>query len=48
MILPKVCYNGMDLRFQDFKTVIEYNSKLFKLTSQLKLWGEVIADNDML
>ena len=30
----------MYLRLQDFKTVSEYNSTLFKISSQLKLCGE--------
>ncbi|KAK8317552.1 hypothetical protein V6Z12_A13G117200 [Gossypium hirsutum] len=48
MILPKACYNWMHLRLQDFKTVIEYNSELFKISSQLKLCGENITDKDLL
>ena len=38
----------MHLWFQDFKTVIEYNSAVFRITSQLKLCGETIKDEDML
>lgn len=48
VILPKARYDWMHLRLQDFKTVSEYNSALFKITSQLKLCGEKITDADML
>ena len=30
----------MHLRLQDFKTISEYNSTLFKISSQLNLCGE--------
>ncbi|XP_074271489.1 uncharacterized protein LOC141595424 [Silene latifolia] len=33
---------------QDFKSVSEYNSAMFKITSQLKLCGEKINDEEML
>ncbi|GAV60393.1 UBN2 domain-containing protein, partial [Cephalotus follicularis] len=36
------------LRFQDFKTVSEYNSTLFKIVSQLKMCGEVITEDMLL
>ena len=36
MILPKARYDWMHLKLQDFKTVSEYNSALFKINSQLK------------
>ena len=36
VILPKARYDWMHLRLQDFKTVSEYNSALFKISSQLK------------
>ncbi|XP_074336793.1 uncharacterized protein LOC141673966 [Apium graveolens] len=48
VILPKARYDWMHLRLQDFKTVSEYNSTLFKICSQLKLCGENIIDADML
>ena len=38
----------MHQRLQDFKTVSEYNSALFKISSQLKLCGEKITEEDML
>ena len=39
-ILPRVRYEGMHLLFQDYKIVIEYNSTVFRITSQLKLCGK--------
>ena len=36
------------LALQDFKSVIEYNSALFKISLQSKLCGENITDEDML
>ena len=40
VILPKARYNWLYLRLQDFKSVSEYNSALFKIISLLKLCGE--------
>lgn len=37
-----------DLRLQDFESVHEYNYALYRITSQLKLCGENIIDEDML
>ena len=48
VILPKAHYDWMHLRLQDFKTVSEYNSALFKISSKLKLYGGKITDKDML
>ncbi|KAK5826064.1 hypothetical protein PVK06_020972 [Gossypium arboreum] len=48
VILPKARYDWMHLRLQDFKTVSEYNSELFKISSQLKLCGENKTDEDLL
>ena len=47
-VLPRARYEWMHLRFQDFMIVIEYNSDVFRITSQLKLCGETIKDEDML
>ncbi|PIN15116.1 hypothetical protein CDL12_12241 [Handroanthus impetiginosus] len=44
VILPKACYDWMHLRLQDFKTTSDYNSVVFKISSQLKLCGEKITD----
>ena len=48
VILPKARYEWMHLRLQDFKSVYEYNSAMFRITSQLKLCGENVSDVDML
>ena len=48
MILPKAPYDWMHLRLQDFKSVSEYNSALFKISSQLKLCGDNVTEEDML
>ena len=37
----------MHSRLQDFKIVSEYNSRLFKISSQLKLCGEKVIEEDM-
>ncbi|XP_059668728.1 uncharacterized protein LOC132313798 [Cornus florida] len=37
VILPKAKANWLQLRLQDFKTMAEYNSALFKISSTLKL-----------
>ena len=48
VIFPKARYDLMHLRLQDFKTVSEYKSALFKISSQLKLCGENITEEDKL
>ena len=48
VILPKARYDWLHLRLQDFKSVSDYNSAFFKISSQLKLCGEKITDEDML
>lgn len=46
--LPKARYDWSTLRLQDFKSISEYNSAMFKISSKLKLCGETITDADML
>ncbi|XP_021725277.1 uncharacterized protein LOC110692548 [Chenopodium quinoa] len=48
VILPRARYEWLNSRLQDFKAVSEYNSAMFKITSQLKLCGENITDVEML
>ena len=48
IILPKAKYNWIQLRFQDFKTVAEYNSALHKITSQMSFCGESVTDAEMI
>ena len=40
VILPKARYDWMHLRLQDFKSVSEYNSTIFRISSQLLICGE--------
>ncbi|XP_058749386.1 uncharacterized protein LOC131622376 [Vicia villosa] len=48
VILPKARYEWMHLRLQDFKSVSDYNSTMFRITSKLLLCGEKVTDEDML
>ncbi|KAM2839496.1 hypothetical protein COP1_031092 [Malus domestica] len=48
MILPRARYEWTYLRIHDFKSVAEYNSALFRITSQMKLCGDTINEEDML
>ncbi|XP_068340321.1 uncharacterized protein [Pyrus communis] len=47
-ILPRVCYEWTHQRIQDFKAVAEYNFTMFRISSQMKLCGETITEEDML
>ncbi|XP_070035005.1 uncharacterized protein [Nicotiana tomentosiformis] len=46
--LPQARYDWAHQRLQDFKSVSEYNSAMFRITSKLKLCGDTITDYDML
>lgn len=48
IILPKAKYDWIHLRFQDYKSVRDYNSALFQISSQLMLCGETIIDLQMI
>lgn len=48
VMLPKARYDWIHLRLQDFKSVSDYNSAVFKIVSELKMCGEKITDDDML
>ncbi|XP_059638424.1 uncharacterized protein LOC132280514 [Cornus florida] len=48
VILPKARADWLQLRLQDFKTVAEYNSALFKISSTLKLCGDTVTDELLL
>ncbi|XP_021819786.1 uncharacterized protein LOC110761596 [Prunus avium] len=48
VILPKARHDWMHLRLQDFKSVADYNSALFRISSKLRLCGENITDADLL
>jgi len=40
VILPKARFDWTNLRIQDYKSMDEYNSALFKILSKMKLCGE--------
>ncbi|KAM1117368.1 hypothetical protein ACFX19_007873 [Malus domestica] len=44
VILPTARYEWTHLRIQDFKSVAEYNSALFRITSQMKLCRDTITE----
>ncbi|KAI5351289.1 hypothetical protein L3X38_004180 [Prunus dulcis] len=46
--LPKARYEWTHLRFQNFKSVSEYNSSMHRITSLMRLCGENISEEDML
>ncbi|XP_070002275.1 uncharacterized protein [Nicotiana sylvestris] len=46
--LPQARYDWPHLRLQDFKSVSEYNSAMFRITSKLKICGDTITNYDML
>ncbi|XP_009369001.2 uncharacterized protein LOC103958463 [Pyrus x bretschneideri] len=48
VILPRARYEWAHLRIQDFKMVAEYNFAMFNISSQLKLYGETITEENML
>ena len=48
VILPKARYDRIHLRLQDFKTVSEYNSALFKINSELKLCEKKVTKDGIL
>ena len=48
IILPNTRYDWMHMRLQDFKFISDYNSILFKISSQLKLCGEKVIEKYML
>ena len=48
VIHPKARYDWMNIRLQDFKSIHEYYSVMFKITSQLKLCGDTVSDVDMM
>ncbi|XP_070681797.1 uncharacterized protein [Malus domestica] len=48
VILRRAHYEWTHLRIQDFKSVAEYNYALFRITSQLKLCGDTITEENLL
>ncbi|KAL8141065.1 hypothetical protein V2J09_007086 [Rumex salicifolius] len=48
IILPRARFEWMHLRLQDFKNISEYNSKMCRIVSTLRLYGEIVKEEDML
>ncbi|XP_012851393.1 PREDICTED: uncharacterized protein LOC105971092 [Erythranthe guttata] len=48
VILAKARYEWMNLCLQDFKSVNEYNSTIFKIVSRLRLCEDDVTEQDML
>ncbi|XP_070677859.1 uncharacterized protein [Malus domestica] len=48
VILPRARYDWTHLRIQNFKSMAEYNSALFRITSQMKLCGDTITEEMLL
>ncbi|XP_059310924.1 uncharacterized protein LOC132062358 [Lycium ferocissimum] len=48
VILQQEHFDWIHLRLQEFKSICEYNSSMFRIISQLKLYDKNITDNDML
>ncbi|KAM1346508.1 hypothetical protein ACFX2H_035546 [Malus domestica] len=48
VILPRTRYEWTHLKIQDFKSGVEYNYALFRITSQLKLCGNTITKENLL
>ncbi|XP_070668746.1 uncharacterized protein [Malus domestica] len=48
VILPRASYEWTHLRIHDIKSVAEYNSALFRITSQLKLCVDTISEENLL
>ncbi|XP_024007935.1 uncharacterized protein LOC112083945 [Eutrema salsugineum] len=48
VILPQAKFDWKNLRFEDFKSVEEFNFELFRIVALIKLCGEEVTDKDML
>ncbi|XP_024013372.1 uncharacterized protein LOC112087732 [Eutrema salsugineum] len=48
VILPQAKFDWKNLRFEDFKSVEEFNSELFRIVALIRLCGEEVTDKDML
>ncbi|XP_040372895.1 uncharacterized protein LOC121052268 [Rosa chinensis] len=47
-VLPMARYEWTHLRLQDYSFVIDYNSAMFRITSQMNLYGETVTQALML
>ncbi|XP_062028974.1 uncharacterized protein LOC133744976 [Rosa rugosa] len=43
VVLPRARYEWTHLRLQDYSSVIDYNSAMFRITSQMNLCGETVT-----
>ncbi|XP_019178652.1 PREDICTED: uncharacterized protein LOC109173801 [Ipomoea nil] len=48
IVLPQAQFDWLHLRFQDYKSVIDYNSALHKIVSQLKLCKQEVSETDLI
>ena len=48
VLLPKVERKWQNLRFQDYKTVEEYNTALYGIVTRMKLCGRTLEDKDLI
>ncbi|XP_024177741.1 uncharacterized protein LOC112183600 [Rosa chinensis] len=46
--LPEARHDWQNIRFQDFKTVNEYNSEICRIRSLIKFCGEELTEDDLL
>lgn len=44
VFLPRARYDWLNLRVQDFPSLVAYNNELFRITSELALFGEPISE----
>ncbi|XP_010470578.1 PREDICTED: uncharacterized protein LOC104750479 [Camelina sativa] len=48
VLLPKAQFDWKNLRIQDYKSVDEYNSELFRIVSLLRLCGTKVTEKELL
>ena len=48
VLLPALIDEWNKLRFQDFKSVIEYNSAMYRIISQLEFCGKIVSEGEKL
>ena len=48
ILYPQARHEWNNIRFQDFKSITEYNSVIHRITSQLRLCGHMVTQQEML
>ncbi|XP_021775480.1 uncharacterized protein LOC110739321 [Chenopodium quinoa] len=48
VLLPKALFDWTNLRFQDFKSVIDYNSTIHEIVSILRYCDHLVTDEQMI